>query len=115
MLKGLKDACMDTSVNPHTRDMSVGVPLYLGRGKLRANKIRITDYPKMFQTENTVTYFLDDQAIGKSEVVRGLWGWKGDIMEINPPSHGGHRIPGCLHCSPELVWRLLYSCPPADL
>ena len=63
MLKGLEGECTDTSVNPHTRDTRVGVPLYLGRGKLRANKIRITDYPKMFQTENTVTYFLDDQII----------------------------------------------------
>lgn len=71
MLKDLDGACMDISLNSKTKDMSISVPLHLDKGKLRANKIRLTDYPKMSQIENTVMYFLGDEAIGKSEVFRG--------------------------------------------
>lgn len=74
MLKGLDGACQDISLNSNAKEMSISVPLHHDKEKLRANKIRLTDYPKMSQIENTLIYFLGDEAIGKSEVFRGALG-----------------------------------------
>lgn len=100
-MKGLDGACMDISVNSNTRDTSISVPLYLDKGKLRANKIRVVDYPKMSQPENTVTSFLDDQAIGEIRGIWELWDCKGDIVELNL-SHSGHGTQAL--CIAALSW-----------
>lgn len=57
MLKGLDGACMDSFLNSNTKDRRIRVPLHLDKGKLRANKIRLTDYPKMSQIENKLCTF----------------------------------------------------------
>lgn len=67
-MKGLDGACMDISVNSNTRDTSISVPLNLDKGKLRANKIRVVDYPKMSQPENTLHPSWMIKPLGKSEV-----------------------------------------------
>lgn len=71
---------------------------------LRANNIKITYYTKMLQAENTVVYFLGDPARREIRSFLGeLWDYKGDIMEINPPSHSEHTIPGSLRGGLEQV------------